>query len=108
MSAVLTYQSRLRAIIGRCGEAFDLTQAGVPVARIGVFGVADPDTVASYFDPPTAAGLTRPVLTLTLDGASPPPTPGDTLVRDGRTLTVRVVDAQRLSGTTVAYYALLD
>lgn len=108
MNSSLTYRTRLRTLVARCGESFDLTRAGVVTPQIGVFGIAEPATVSAYFDPATASALTRPVLTLTLDGAAPAPQAGDTLTRDGRALTVRLVDIQRVSATVVGFYALLD
>lgn len=107
-SSAPAFRARLCALLARCGEPSGLSRAGAVTPHVGAFGVAGPDTVSAHFDPATAAGLTRPVLTLTLDGAAPAPEVGDTLNRDGRTLTVRAVDIRRVSGDIVSYLALLD
>lgn len=109
MNRAPAYRARLARLIARCGESFDLTHAGVVSSLTGVFGVAGPDTIAAHFDPATAASLTRPVLTLALDGdASPAPEVGDTLTLEGRALTVRAVDIRRVEDTLVCYFALLE
>ncbi len=108
MSRALTSQRRIAALLARDGESVTLSHGGGTRTLLGIFRVTDPDTVAAYFDPATATGLARPVFILTLDGGQAPPAVGDTLARDGRTLTVRAVDIPRLAGVPVAALVLLS
>ena len=108
MTRTATWQRRVARLLRRDGETLTFNGDGGAARPVtGLVSVADPDTLAAFFDPATAAGLPRPVLALTLDGRTVPPGPSDTLSRDGRTLSVRAVSVQRWAGVPVACLVLL-
>jgi hypothetical protein len=99
----MTVLSRIERKIAKHGEEFLVN--GVTPER-GFFQLLDTGRMRTYFDDTEVMAIVRPTLFL-VTSHDAQIAAGDTIVRDGRTYTIRKIVIERLGGTAMVKLAAL-
>lgn len=110
-------QAAIAAAIQRFGADIGLVRAGVTTTVRGLVAPMDSTTTNMYFDANESVGLEKPAVILYLSGTSSTAPIANDAFSDGdiagsdlgpRLLTVRKVQAFRLSGDIILYLCVCD
>ena len=109
MSVVPGLQRLITRAIQTYGETLTLLRASGTVSFQALTAPMDGATTGLYFDANEEVGLTKPALSVYVDGQmGSPPAPTDVFFRDGRQFTVQKVFCFRVGDVVVLILALCD